>query len=93
MTGVKPLDTCAKVFDELKSKKTHRFILFEITADGKNIGPVHQEAPAGTCEEDWAKFSAKLTGDYATKCCYAVFDFDWAAADGHDCQKIMFVLW
>jgi cofilin len=93
MTGVKPDDTCAASFEELKSKKTHRFILYTITADGKHISKVAAEAPAGTCEEDWGKFAGVLTGEYATKCCYAVFDFDWTAEDGHDAQKIMFVLW
>merc|ERR1712159_186243 len=67
--------------------------LYEITADGKHISKVASEAPAGSCEEDWGKFSALLTGEYAAKCCYAVFDFDWEADDGHDASKIMFVLW
>lgn len=93
MTGVKPDDTCASSFEALKSKKESRYILYTITADGKHISKVASEAPAGTCEEDWAKFSGVLTGEYATKCCYAVFDFDWEAADGHAAQKIMFVLW
>ena len=93
MTGVKPDDTCASSFEALKSKKESRYIIYTITPDGKNITCTSKEAPAGTCEEDWAKFSAVLTGEYATKCCYAVFDFDWTAADGHEASKIMFVLW
>jgi|EP01046_Picozoa_sp_COSAG06_P005037 cofilin len=93
MTGVKPDDTCATAFDALKAKKESRFILFTITADGKHISVVEKVAPAGTCAEDWAVFAGKLNGDYAAKCCYAVFDFDWEAEDGHSAQKIMFVLW
>ena len=93
MTGVKPDDTCASSFEALKSKKESRYIIYTITADGKNISKVASEAPAGSCEEDWGKFSALLTGEYAAKCCYAVFDFDWTADDGHDASKIMFVLW
>ncbi len=93
MTGVKPDDTCASSFEALKSKKESRFIIYTITADGKHISKAASEAPAGTCQEDWGKFSALLTGEYAAKCCYAVFDFDWEAEDGHAAQKIMFVLW
>lgn len=93
MTGVKPDDTCAASFEALKAKKESRFIIYTITADGKHISKAAAEPPAGSCQEDWAKFSALLTGEYASKCCYAVFDFDWEAEDGHSAQKIMFVLW
>ena len=93
MTGVKPDDTCASSFEALKAKKESRFIIYTITADGKHITKAAAEAPSGTCQEDWGKFAALLTGEYASKCCYAVFDFDWEAEDGHSAQKIMFVLW
>eukprot|EP01043_Picozoa_sp_COSAG02_P026592 COSAG02_NODE_1536_length_12051_cov_8.897674_8_plen_280_part_00 len=93
MTGVKPDDTCAASFEALKAKKESRFIIYTITADGKHITKAAAEAPAGSCQEDWGKFAGLLTGEYASKCCYAVFDFDWEAEDGHSAQKIMFVLW
>lgn len=93
MTGVKPDDTCATSFEGLKAKKESRFIIYTITADGKHITKAASEAPEGDCKADWAKFAGVLTGEYASKCCYAVFDFDWEAEDGHSAQKIMFVLW
>ena len=93
MTGVKPDDSCASSFEALKSKKESRYIIYTITADGKHISMTSKAPPVGSCEEDFTKFSALLKGEYASKCCYAVFDFDWTAEDGHDAQKIMFVLW
>ena len=93
MTGVKPDDTCSTSFEGLKAKKESRFIIYTITADGKHITKAASEPPAGDCQADWEKFAGVLTGEYASKCCYAVFDFDWEADDGHSAQKIMFVLW
>jgi cofilin len=100
-SGVKLDDTSLAAFEALKTKKESRFILFAIDFTSRRammpISVVEKVAPAGTSEEDWAIFSGKLADNYATKCCYAVFDWENVVVDtSRSCDSarmIMFVLW
>ena len=71
-----------------------RYVLFEIGEDQKTVvvkgEPV---AKGGTCKEDWDAFATVLNGEMVNSPCYACFDFDWEAADGHAVTKLIFVTW
>ena len=77
----------------MKSKKTFVAVIYSIADDNKSVKLVETMAALGSCKESWDAFSAKLNGEYANSPVYAAFDFTWAADDGHDAGKLLFVTW
>lgn len=72
------------MFNELKLRRKHRYIIYDIKDFCITVGEVG-ERPA-TYED----FKSKLPFAY---CRYGVFDQDFTTADGRPASKLWFVTW
>jgi len=78
-------DEVVTKYQELKLGHQHRYLLFKLTDDLKEV--TFEKA---SNDQAYADFVAALpTND----CRYAVYDFAFKAEDGGDRNKILFVLW
>ncbi|GFP81636.1 actin-depolymerizing factor 2 [Phtheirospermum japonicum] len=77
-------DDCKLKFMELKTKRTHRFILFKI--EEKQIIVEKLGEPTQTYED----FTACIPAD---ECRYAVFDFDFMNKENVSKSRIFFIAW
>ncbi|GJJ70144.1 cofilin [Entomortierella parvispora] len=84
LSGVSLQKGCVESFTELKLKKAHKFIIYKLSDDLKEI-VVDKAVSAGTYDE----FLAELPVD---QCRYAVYDFDYTLPDGER-NKIVFYTW
>jgi len=84
MTGIHVHDDCVLVFNELKTKKAYRYVLF--TIQDNKIVIVKDK---GARDETYDAFLAKLSKDEP---CYAAFDFEY---DSDDVKrgKLVFISW
>lgn len=79
-------DECKLKFMELKTKRTHRFIVFKIEEKQKQVIVEKLGEPTQTYED----FTANLP---AEECRYAVFDFDFVTAENVQKSRIFFIAW
>jgi len=79
-------DDCKLKFMELKTKRTHRFIIYKIEELQKQV-IVEKIGEPGQTHEDLA---ASLPAD---ECRYAIFDFDFVSSEGVPRSRIFFVAW
>lgn len=79
-------DECKLKFMELKTKRTHRFIVFKIEEKQKQVIVEKLGGPTETYED----FAANLP---AEECRYAVFDFDFVTVENVPKSRIFFVAW
>ncbi|KAL3653136.1 Actin-depolymerizing factor 2 [Castilleja foliolosa] len=77
-------DDCKLKFMELKTKRTHRFIVFKI--EDKQIIVEKLGEPTQTYED----FTACIPAD---ECRYAVFDFDFLTKENVPKSRIFFIAW
>ncbi|KAL3625886.1 Actin-depolymerizing factor 3 [Castilleja foliolosa] len=77
-------DDCKLKFMELKTKRTHRFIIFKI--EEKQIIVEKLGEPTQTYED----FTACIPAD---ECRYAVFDFDFFTEENVPKSRIFFIGW
>lgn len=84
MSGIAVSDECITTFNELKSKKAHKFIIFKIENNA-----VVKVAECGAPSQTFEDFKARLVKDEP---CYAVFDFDYEA-EGATRSKLVFIAW
>lgn len=84
MSGIQVDDSCLGTFNELKSKKAHRFIIFKIIND-TTINVV----ATGARDQTYDNFVATLKGDEP---CYAIFDFDFDL-EGSPRNKLLLISW
>ncbi|XP_074295108.1 actin-depolymerizing factor 1 [Silene latifolia] len=85
-SGIAVHDDCKLNFLELKAKRSHRFIVFKIEMDQKQVIVEKVGSPTETYED----FSAALPAD---ECRYAVFDFDFVTEENCQKSKIFFIAW
>ena len=93
MAGIKCDDSVGTLFEELKMAKKLRWCTFKISDDFTTIigdASAPKTEPANQ-EEEWKVFADTLIAGSEPR--YAAYDFQWTAADGHDAEKILFVLW
>ncbi|GFP82350.1 actin-depolymerizing factor 2 [Phtheirospermum japonicum] len=83
-SGMAVHDDCKLKFMELKTKRTHRFILFKI--EEKQIIVEKLGEPTQTYED----FTACIPAD---ECRYAVFDFDFMTKENVPKSRIFFIAW
>lgn len=79
-------DDCKLKFMELKTKRTHRFIVYKIEEKQKQVIVEKLGEPTQTYED----FAASLP---AEECRYAVFDFDFVTVENVPKSRIFFVAW
>lgn len=79
-------DDCKLKFMELKTKRTHRFIVFKIEEKQKQVIVEELGEPAKTYED----FTACLP---ANECRYAIYDFDYFTEENVPKSRIFFIAW
>lgn len=65
---------CIPKYEELKLKKSHRYIIFKLSGDMKSI-----EVEKWSHDPDWESFVGDLP---ETDCRYAVYDFQFESSEG-----------
>ncbi|KAK6137981.1 hypothetical protein DH2020_028279 [Rehmannia glutinosa] len=83
-SGMAVHDDCKLKFMELKTKRTHRFIVFKI--EEKQIIVEKLGEPTETYDD----FTASLP---AEECRYAVYDFDFLTEENVPKSRIFFIAW
>lgn len=79
-------DDCKRRFLELKTKRTHRFIVFKIEEKQKQV----IVEKVGEPNQNYEDFAASLPAD---ECRYAVYDFDFVTAENCQKSRIFFIAW
>lgn len=88
-SGMKVNKECTPVFDELKMKKMHRYILYKLNDTMTEI--IVDET--GARDETYDDFKNKLLAvAERQECRYAVFDLDFMF-NGQEKNKIIFFAW
>uniref|UniRef100_A0A0D9W0S7 ADF-H domain-containing protein n=1 Tax=Leersia perrieri TaxID=77586 RepID=A0A0D9W0S7_9ORYZ len=85
-SGVAVHDDCKLKFNELQSKRMHRFITFAMDNKGKEI-IVDKIGDRTTSYEDFT--SSLPEGD----CRFAIYDFDFVTAEDVPKSRIFYILW
>jgi len=85
-SGMAVHDDCKLKFMELKTKRTHRFIVYKIEEKQKEVIVEKVGEPAQTYED----FTACLPAD---ECRYAVFDYDFMTVENVPKSRIFFIGW
>ncbi|GFP79438.1 actin-depolymerizing factor 1 [Phtheirospermum japonicum] len=85
-SGMVVHDDCKLRFLELKSKRTHRFIVFKIEEKHKQVVVEKFGEPT----ESYDDFSASLPAD---ECRYCVYDFGFVTAENCQKSKVFFIAW
>lgn len=73
-------------FLELQRKKIHRYVIFKIDENKKEVVVEKTGSPA----ESYEDFTASLPEN---DCRYAVFDFDFVTPENCQKSKIFFIAW
>ncbi|KAM3388903.1 hypothetical protein ACQJBY_011191 [Aegilops geniculata] len=85
-SGMAVSDECKLRFQELKAKRTFRFITFKINEQSQQVVVDRVGQPG----ETYADFTATIPAD---ECRYAVFDFDFVTDENCQKSKIFFISW
>mmetsp|Transcript_37520 Transcript_37520/g.67878 ORF Transcript_37520/g.67878 Transcript_37520/m.67878 type:complete len:140 (-) Transcript_37520:79-498(-) len=85
MTGVTVADECTEKFNEMKLKKTNKFITFKI--ENKKTVVIDVMGESGKTMQD---FRDALPDSEAR---YALIDVDYTSEDGRPQTKLTFVFW
>lgn len=83
-SGMAVDDECKLRFQELKAKRTYRFIVFKIEDQQIVVDKL------GDPNQSYDEFTASLP---ANECRYAVYDFDFTTEENCQKSKIFFVAW
>ena len=86
-SGVAVHDEVVAKYQELKLGHQHKFVLFKLSDDLKEV-VFERTSTAG--QDSYQDFVNSLPPN---DCRYAVYDFAFKAEDGGDRNKILFVLW
>lgn len=84
LSGIQVDDACVTAFNDLKTKKASRFLIFKIVADTSV-----KVASIGDRAKTYNDFVAELGKDEPA---YAVFDFDYDF-EGVPRNKLLFITW
>ncbi|XP_074560981.1 actin-depolymerizing factor 1-like isoform X3 [Curcuma longa] len=85
-SGMAVHDDCKLKFQELKAKRTFRFIIFTIDEKIQQVTVEKLGQPDASYED----FTSSLP---ANECRYAVFDFDFTTDENCQKSKIFFISW
>jgi len=83
-SGVSANPDCLSVFEELKLKKKHKYIIFKLNDTKTEIVPLK------TSSGDYDEFLEDLP---ETECRWAVYDLEFTNEEGGLRKKIVFVNW
>ncbi|XP_042067652.1 actin-depolymerizing factor 3-like [Salvia splendens] len=83
-SGIAVHDECKLKFMELKTKRSHRYIVFKI--EEKQVIVEKLGEPAQTYDD----FTALLPAD---ECRYAIYDFDYFTEENVPKSRIFFIAW
>lgn len=83
-SGMAVSDECKLKFQELKAKRTYRFIVFKIEEQQVVVEKV------GGPNESYDDFTSSLPSN---ECRYAVYDFDFTTDENCQKSKIFFIAW
>ncbi|KAL9269260.1 Actin-depolymerizing factor 7-like protein [Drosera capensis] len=83
-SGMAVHDDCKLKFQDLKAKRSYRFITFKIEGQQVVVDRI------GSPEESYDDFTASLPAD---ECRYAVYDFDFTTDENCQKSKIFFIAW
>merc|ERR1719311_2040137 len=84
-SGVKVSDACVEVYNEIKMKKSKKYVLFKI--ENKKEIVIDSEGDASKTFDD---FKAALPEDQPR---YGLVDIHYTTDDGRDQSKLTFVMW
>ncbi|NP_001151716.1 Actin-depolymerizing factor 6 [Zea mays] len=85
-SGMAVSDECKLKFQELKSKRSFRFITFKINEQTQQVVVDRLGQPGDTYDD--------FTGSMPeSECRYAVFDFDFTTDENCQKSKILFISW
>ncbi|KAG2719135.1 hypothetical protein I3843_03G246500 [Carya illinoinensis] len=79
-------DQTKNTFFELKWKKVHRYVIFKVDENKKEVVVEKTGGPA----ENYDDFTAALPEN---DCRYAVYDYDFVTSDNCQKSKIFFIAW
>ncbi|KAG9441192.1 hypothetical protein H6P81_017046 [Aristolochia fimbriata] len=85
-SGMAVSDECKLKFQELKAKRSYRFIVFKIDERIQQVMVERFGKPSDSYED----FTSCLP---ANECRYAVFDFDFTTDENCQKSKIFFIAW
>ncbi|XP_073054779.1 actin-depolymerizing factor 3 isoform X2 [Primulina huaijiensis] len=85
-SGMAVHDDCKLKFMELKTKRTHRFIVYKIEEKQKQV-MVEKLGEPGQTYDDFITFLP------ADECRYAVFDFEFLTKENVPKSRIFFIAW
>ncbi|PNX71145.1 actin-depolymerizing factor 7-like protein [Trifolium pratense] len=83
-SGMAVNDECKLKFQELKSKRSYRYIVFKIE---------EQQVVVEKCGEPNDSYQDFMASFPADECRYAVYDFDFTTDENCQKSKIFFVAW
>ncbi|KAK6528782.1 cofilin, variant 2 [Orbilia ellipsospora] len=84
-SGVAVAPDCITAFEDLKLKKTHKYIIYKLSANKTTI-----EIDKSGSEEDYDAFLTQLPEN---DCRYAIYDFAYKTDEGAPRNKICFYAW
>ncbi len=79
-------EAVATHFNDLRMKRSHRYLIVAITEDGRNA----TVESVGARSADFADFKSKMPNDQPR---YAIFDLEYSTADGRKESKLVFVMY
>ena len=77
---------CQKVFELLKIRRKHRFVVYKIDADSEAVVP----ETIGARKSGMTELLAALPENDAR---YAVYDYEYTTYDGRPTNKLFFIAW
>ncbi|XP_047971820.1 actin-depolymerizing factor 3-like [Salvia hispanica] len=83
-SGIAVHDECKLKFMELKTKRSHRFIVFKIEEKQVIVEKL------GEPDKTYDDFTGHLPAD---ECRYAIFDFDYFTEENVPKSRIFFIAW
>eukprot|EP01005_Ploeotia_sp_CARIB1_P001602 NODE_519_length_765_cov_412.993730_g510_i0.p1 GENE.NODE_519_length_765_cov_412.993730_g510_i0~~NODE_519_length_765_cov_412.993730_g510_i0.p1 ORF type:complete len:156 (+),score=33.34 NODE_519_length_765_cov_412.993730_g510_i0:66-470(+) len=83
-SGIGPTDEALAAYQEIKTKRTCRYVEFQI--EGTSIVP----GKKGDRDSTWSDFTAQFPKD---ACRYYLFDYPFVTPDGAQKDKLVFVFW
>lgn len=86
-SGVGVADECIEAFHEIKLGHKHKYIIFRLSSDLKQV-IVHKKADLSETYDDFLS----CIKCHEKKCLYAVYDFNYTHNDMQR-QKLVFFLW
>ena len=89
-SGVSVDDECKTAFQEVKLGHKHRFIVFKLTDDLRQVVVDTKANPSATYNDFVAHMKV---AEVAQECRYAIFDVEYETKDGQPRNKICFFMW